>query len=207
MEKQMDLRVAKTYLSLHNAFTSLLEEKRFEDFTVNELCQRAMIRRTTFYKHFADKYEYFSFYINEVAAGIRDQFPPDILSDDVNQYFSQMGRELLRFIEVHQKLVYNVVRSNMFPVLLDSLSEQISLDVFQAMKKTSASRRMSRQQMEGVAAFYAGGLLNVLFAAMKRGETVDEEQLAQIIEEFSYFGNRTEEACCGSEARESGQRP
>ena len=61
MEPKLDLRIQKTYLSLHNAFTELLEEKKFEEFTVNELCERAMIRRNTFYKHFADKYEYFTF--------------------------------------------------------------------------------------------------------------------------------------------------
>ena len=57
MEKNTDLRIQKTYLALQNAFVALLEEKRFEELTVNELCDRAMIRRTTFYKHFGDKYE------------------------------------------------------------------------------------------------------------------------------------------------------
>ena len=61
MEKKLDLRIQKTYQALHNAFTILLEEKNFEEITVNELCDAAMIRRTTFYKHFADKYEYFQF--------------------------------------------------------------------------------------------------------------------------------------------------
>ena len=51
----MDLRVQKTYRALFGAFTELLEEHRFEDITVAMLCERAMIRRTTFYKHFADK--------------------------------------------------------------------------------------------------------------------------------------------------------
>jgi AcrR family transcriptional regulator len=68
----MNLRIRKTYRSLHNAFVELLEEKCFEDLTVNELCDRAMIRRTTFYKHFADKYEYFTFYILEVVATFQD---------------------------------------------------------------------------------------------------------------------------------------
>ena len=54
MEKKLDFRIEKTYMSLHNAFTTLIEERHFEDFTVNDLCERAMIRRTTFYKHFAD---------------------------------------------------------------------------------------------------------------------------------------------------------
>ena len=68
MEKDTDLRIQKTYLALQNAFVALLEEKRFEELTVNELCDRAMIRRTTFYKHFGDKYEYFAFYIREMVS-------------------------------------------------------------------------------------------------------------------------------------------
>lgn len=51
----MDLRIKKTYRALFDAFTELLEEHRFEDLTVAMLCDRAMIRRTTFYKHFRDK--------------------------------------------------------------------------------------------------------------------------------------------------------
>ena len=55
MEQKLDLRIQRTYRLLHTAFTKLMEEKSFEDITVNDLCREAMIRRTTFYKHFADK--------------------------------------------------------------------------------------------------------------------------------------------------------
>ena len=57
----MDLRIERTYRSLIEAFTRLLEERLYEDVTVAMLCNEAMIRRTTFYKHFADKGEFFSF--------------------------------------------------------------------------------------------------------------------------------------------------
>ena len=43
MEQKMDLRVLKTYKSLYEAFFKMLEEKKFEDITVNELCERAMV--------------------------------------------------------------------------------------------------------------------------------------------------------------------
>jgi len=73
MERKIDLRIQKTYISLHNAFTDLLEEKRFENITVNELCEKAMRRRTTFYKHFGDKYEYFNFYLSELRETFKTQ--------------------------------------------------------------------------------------------------------------------------------------
>ena len=54
MEEKTDLRIRKTYKALCDAFVTILEKKRFDDLTVNELCDEATIRRATFYKHFAD---------------------------------------------------------------------------------------------------------------------------------------------------------
>ncbi len=39
----------------------MLKEMRFEDIKVSDLCERAMIRKSTFYKHFGDKYELLAF--------------------------------------------------------------------------------------------------------------------------------------------------
>ncbi|MFR3769627.1 TetR/AcrR family transcriptional regulator [Collinsella stercoris] len=66
----MDLRIQKTYRSLLAAFTRLLETHRYEDVTVAMLCDEAMIRRTTFYKHFADKAEFFSFFVDSLRIEI-----------------------------------------------------------------------------------------------------------------------------------------
>ena len=63
MEEKTDLRIRKPYKALCDAFVTILEKKRFDDLTVNELCDEAMIRRATFYKHFADQYDFFSFFI------------------------------------------------------------------------------------------------------------------------------------------------
>lgn len=184
MEKKMDLRIERTYLLLHNAFTDLLEEKRFEEVTVNELCERAMIRRTTFYKHFADKYEYFAFYMKELCASFQDQLPPDVAGDELNPYFLSMCRELLRFIGRHEKLIRNVADSTVFPVVLDILSEQIADDVLRVQRRMKKTETVDKLHMEGLAAFYSGGLLNVLRLWLKRGTPIDEERLIQVISGF-----------------------
>ncbi len=56
LEEQGDLRVRRTHKLLWDALMALLEERAFEEITVKELCDRAMVHRTTFYKHYADKY-------------------------------------------------------------------------------------------------------------------------------------------------------
>ena len=90
----MDLRIKKTYRALFDAFTELLEEHRFEDLTVAMLCDRALIRRTTFYKHFRDKNDYFAFYIDELMSGLPQKQPDEagtVSAEDVRA-LRQIGR-------------------------------------------------------------------------------------------------------------------
>ena len=183
MEEKLDLRIKKTYLSLHNAFDALLEEKRFEELTVNELCDRAMIRRTTFYKHFADKYEYFTFYIREVVSTFQDRLAPDVTDGEVDAYLMHMCRELVHFVKDHDKLVQNIKNSSMFPMLLSILLEQIGFDVAQVLRRAK-QESMTKAQIEGTAAFYAGGLTNTLFQYLNQDVPINEEQFVEIIRKF-----------------------
>lgn len=182
MEEKTDLRVRKTHLALHNAFLSLMEEKRFDELTVNELCDRAMIRRTTFYKHFADKYDYFSFYIREVVGSFRTTLTPEVIQGGVEGYVIYMVRQTVRFLRQHDKLVQNVKNSSVFPVLLNILLEQISSDIAKLLRRVGSD--LSRTDAEGIAAFYAGGLTNVVFQYLKQDLPLDEEQLVDIVASF-----------------------
>ena len=81
MEEKTDLRIRKPYKALCDAFVTILEKKRFDDLTVNELCDEAMIRCATFYKHFADQYDFFSFFIrqkqDQFISQAKEETPPN----------------------------------------------------------------------------------------------------------------------------------
>ena len=52
-----DLRVRRTHKLLWEALMTLMTEQEFETISVKEICDRAMVHRTTFYKHYEDKYD------------------------------------------------------------------------------------------------------------------------------------------------------
>ena len=56
-----DLRIIKTKEALRKAMVSLLTEMSFEKMSVQDICEKAKVHRTTLYKHFADKYDLFSY--------------------------------------------------------------------------------------------------------------------------------------------------
>ena len=53
----IDRRVARTQTLLHNALLSLLRGKDYDAITVEDLCSKAKIGRSTFYAHYASKDE------------------------------------------------------------------------------------------------------------------------------------------------------
>ena len=66
MEKKLDLRVQKTRSALTNALYDLMCQKSLDEITVTELCEKAMVRKATFYKHFGDKTELLVYMIQEM---------------------------------------------------------------------------------------------------------------------------------------------
>ncbi len=187
MDTKTDLRIQKTYLALHTAFTELLEQTHFEDFTVNELCDRAMIRRATFYKHFADKYEYFTHYIKEIVASFHEQITHDNDENDFNAYLTHMCQQMLLFIKQHKKLVVNVKNSTVFPLLLSLLLEQTRYDAMDALKQTDLGKTLNKNQIEVICAFYAGGISNTLFQCLNQDGSVDEAKFFSLQEIFQVF--------------------
>jgi AcrR family transcriptional regulator len=61
-----DLRVRRTRKSLMQALIELTIEKGFSAITVQDIADRAMVNRATFYRHYLDKYDLLDHYMNEV---------------------------------------------------------------------------------------------------------------------------------------------
>jgi AcrR family transcriptional regulator len=67
----MDLRKRRSMQFLWEAFFKLMtEEKRsFSTITVDQICDRAMIHRSTFYKHYDDKFKLLEYGLNQLMEG------------------------------------------------------------------------------------------------------------------------------------------
>jgi len=63
-----DLRVLRTRKLLQKALIELSSEKGFANVTVRDLTERAMVNRSTFYRHYLDKYDLLSQYLAELYA-------------------------------------------------------------------------------------------------------------------------------------------
>jgi AcrR family transcriptional regulator len=92
---------------LREALIELVLEKGIEGITVNEITERAMINRSTFYRHYEDKNDLLERGIDEMLLELTDQLvppPKDIREVDLTDPGSYNN---LRLFYNHVKEQYN----------------------------------------------------------------------------------------------------
>ena len=63
---KQDARITRTLNLIRTAFLDLLEEKGFEAMTVQDILDRTLLNRSTFYKHFTNKNDLAKLFVDEL---------------------------------------------------------------------------------------------------------------------------------------------
>ncbi|PNZ09687.1 TetR/AcrR family transcriptional regulator [Staphylococcus coagulans] len=162
MNKQ-DLRVIKTQNALMNAFTELLKVKEFEHITIQDLCDYALIRRSTFYRHYKDKYHLLNHAIENVLNRFRQIHLSDIRFEDPKPFLERYIHDLLTFINDNKVIVNSVVTHHLY----DETSRIIYEQIYQAINKQTQYDIQTGARLDLDPTIYnhflTGGVLSVVF--------------------------------------------
>lgn len=102
--KKEDLRQRRSKQHLTDALLGLMEEQPYEEITVVDICQRAMVHRTTFYAHFEDKNDLFQY----VLGNMMDRFSAERVQIErekgLREGVREEFRKVLEFFRIHRRL-------------------------------------------------------------------------------------------------------
>ena len=180
----MDLRIQKTYRSLLAAFTKLLETHRYEDVTVAMLCDEAMIRRTTFYKHFADKSEFFSFFVDSLRIEITKygerQIAASKSDDDLEGTVDEeeglaILRALVDFMLDHERMVDNIFESSMSGMMVLMMADRVAETLRERYRGKYHVGKGDPVTLAASSEFVAGGIVRLFGKWWMRGHDPETE--------------------------------
>lgn len=183
MAKKTDLRVQKTYNALSAAFIELLGEKSFEDITVQELCERAVIRRPTFYLHFSDKYDFFAFFIRSIEQKFLYKLYLENQCASLHERMIGMTQQTILFLEDHQQIIDSCIQSAMLPTLVQILSEEIQEGILAQIRK----EENLTVSAEILAAYHTGGIVQIIYYWLLHRNTVTKDELLQEMKKLFYI--------------------
>lgn len=178
MEKPLDLRIRKTYNALTNTLIEMMEEAPFEDIRVSDLCDRAMVRKSTFYKHFADKYELLAFVVKELIRKNDEKLEKNVLKKSSFDYYKMLISEIFNFVRENERLIHSLGNSGHFIFILDALSQQIT---FSLKEKIEEDRRTGGFDLPAspdiMASFFVGAIGENVRNWVANGKKIPEQEL------------------------------
>jgi len=181
-QNKPDLRVRRTHKLLFDALLLLIKEKGFDSITVSEICDRAMVHRTTFYKHYEDKYHL----LYEGSKAVMGDFLAsiDFLGTPYHQ-FTAAGIAPPRVVSffnhvAEQKEFYQTISQipyvNIFQrVLRDYLTEHIHL----LLSSGQIQDKKIGMPISLITHFIAGAMINTLTWWLEKGMSVPPEDMAK----------------------------
>ena len=174
-----DLRVRKTKRALSDAFIALLQEKPFEQITVNELCDKAKIRRATFYKHYTDKLNFLAGF----TRSLRDSFDLNFWStekpENTADYYVEYVNKTIEYIDYNHELISNILKSDLFPTMMTIITEQNYRDTKERLEKSAAAGMKLHASVETSAAMFTGGVATCIYIWLLTGKKKPASELAR----------------------------
>jgi AcrR family transcriptional regulator len=153
-----DRRSKRTRQILGATLVELLQEKRYEAITVQEILDRANVGRSTFYTHYRDKEDLL---ISEIARVVHE----------LNEHMLALGQvpgallpslEFFRHVQQQRHLIRAFVRGDSVEMLMRDFQAQLSTVVERNLLSLSGGKLTSLVPLPLVASFVASTVLLLL---------------------------------------------
>lgn len=186
-KKKLDPRVARTRHSIISAFINLSEKKDFEEITVKDITEKAMVNRATFYNHFLDKYDLMEQALEEEVAGnlSRDAFEA---CEDNESFILEIFKAVTAFQlqlaatcqRSYQKTIHQLMNDQIFVIHQKQLlahypemntNEGKKMSVMFAASILNLSRAWQNNSLDQTAEEYIVPILPYILPLMEPAET------------------------------------
>ena len=172
----LDVRVRYTKMVIKESFIELVNEKPFHSITIKEVCERALINRSTFYKHYQNTYDW------------KEQMEKSLL-ENANALFAECDTGDLagilkrRFEEMKEnERLYRMAASSNFESTV--MEEMVSLIIEKTDEETRKSHQISpdvEYERRWDCYYLIKGCLGAVECWLKDGMHEEPEALAQFM--------------------------
>lgn len=151
----MDIRIVKTKNKLTNALILLLKEKKLKDITVLELCKKASINRTTFYKYYKD--------VDDLTIQIEDQLLIELkefINDIQRNYLISYTSKIIETIAGHKETFTRLLGDNGDHTFLRRIIGQVYNESLAEWEKLL--KKATRTDLEKIYNFIVDGTIGIV---------------------------------------------
>ena len=188
-EKKEDLRIRRTHKLLCEAMFALLETNSFDEISVVNICDKAMVHRATFYKHFKDKYEFMEYVTKEKLRDFYTESKKFADFSDKEKLYRTMIDNILLFIE-ENKAMLRLAASSSNNNFFDSLHKIVYEELYSFLTSSQNNGETYRAPVDIYTKFLTGGFISLVRWWLSDSTDYSREEMAQHIECMLISGSK-----------------
>ena len=172
MEKKEDRRVTMTKRLLKDALTEMLRKEDIYHVSIRELCERADVNRTTFYKYYGNQFDLLADMENDLLV---------FLSDTLREYAADPGRiieTICRYMEDHLEFGRLIVNNNVDPLFPQKL---FSMEVLREAVLMNYSSLQNEKMQEYLFNFITYGSYRIFCLWLNKDQRESPEEISMLL--------------------------
>ena len=187
--KKEDLRIRRTHKLLCDAMVSLLETRSFDEISVVDICEKAMVHRATFYKHFADKFDFMEYVVREKIREFYDKNAAEQMINEPKDAYSIIIENVVSFVEKNRQLLKISSHSPS-----NNFYDYIQKIVFEEMSNLLEGARLLGSSFsvptDLLAQFLTGGFVSIVFWWLKNEDKYSRDEMITYIKNMLLSNER-----------------
>jgi len=171
-----DLRKTRTLKLLKEALLEVMTKKSFEEIKINDICNVAMVHRTTFYSHFDDKYDLLEYCIKEAEKEITEKMEPENYTS-IQEFYTNMIMALVCYIEGNKEKFKAMLIKNDNTSFYKMFNSTCVLYIYKMLQKEEKNGVKHEVPINLVAEFYAGAVISSVTYWIKDSSGMTPQEL------------------------------
>ena len=179
--KKIDARILRSKRDLADSLETLLEKKNYDDITIKEICEGALVSKLTFYNNSYDKNELLKFMftrrVKELSIKINSLFPTKKSGNEVYKdvikiiihYFYENKEKFKKMVENDRSYVMfwniNTFVNELSPLIAPIYNNLVSFDA----------------PKELILSYYVGAFSNIIYTLNKKDININESDMVNYV--------------------------
>ncbi len=185
-QKKEDLRIRRTHKLLYDAMFELLEIKSFDDISVVDICDKAMVHRATFYKHFTDKYDFIEHVTKQKLTELYRESLQTADLTDKNAIYKSIISTIVCYVEKNKQM-FRLAAQCSNAAYYNTTNKIINDSLVKFIAKSKEYGETYRTPDDVIAAFLTGGFTALLNWWITVDNDYTKEDIQSYLENFIFM--------------------
>jgi AcrR family transcriptional regulator len=182
--RKQDRRVGRTRDRLGDALVQLIQEKRFDELTVQDVLDRAGVSRSTFYVHYRDKNDLFLSDVDEFLGAMAGM----LSRQGESSHRVAPVRELFAHVADQERLHGALVESGRIHDFMELAREHFARAIDKRLAERRQSKGIAVEERRALSHALAGALLSLLSWWLVRGRPGSPDEMDRLFHRLVWTG-------------------